>query len=99
MSKVRAVGIGWYARQDYERIRELVEDGHNLPRSYDQWLRSAETDEKQLAKSGKKVVRAHIRPDEFISWYSKLGLKANADARMRWGNEFAYRSIMGAREA
>lgn len=90
---VRAVGIAWYSRQDYPRILQIMEDGSKLPETYYHWLKSAEVGERQLSKSGMTVFRAHIVPDEFLAWCQRNGLRPNADARMRWGNEFVYSQV------
>jgi hypothetical protein len=97
--QVKAVGIGWYARQDYQRILDVMEDSDKLPTNYDRWVRSAETGERQLSKQGIKVVRAWIAPDQFVAWCKAQGLRCNAEARMRWGSEFAFRSLTGGHQA
>jgi len=93
MAMVRAVGIAWYSRQNYRRILEIMEDADKLPATYDQWLKSAETGERQMKHSGYIVVRAIIDPEEFVAWCRSRGLKADAKARMQWGNEFVYRQV------
>jgi hypothetical protein len=90
---LRAVGIAWYYRQDYRRILEIMEDADVLPRTYDQWLRSAETGERQLKRLGHVVIRAMIDPEEFTQWCRIRDLKVDAKARTQWSNEFVYRHV------
>ena len=90
---VRAVGIGWYYRQDYRRILEIMEDADKLPATYDQWLKSAETGERELKRAGHIVVRAVIEPEEFLAWCRARGLNVDAKARMQWGSEVAHRQV------
>lgn len=90
---VRAVGIAWYSRQRYRRILEIMDDAEKLPATYDQWLKGAETGERQLKRSGHIVIRAMIDPEEFVSWCRTRGLKPDAQARMQWGNEFVYQQV------
>ena len=92
---VRAVGIAWYHQQDYHRILDIMEDADLLPAGYDEWLKSAETGERQLKRSGQIVVRAVINPDEFPSWCRTRSLKIDAEGRMRWANEAALRQVKG----
>ena len=92
---VRAVGIAWYHRQDYRRILDIMEDADILPASYDEWLKGAEAGERQLKRSGHTVVRAIIDPDEFPAWCRTRSLKIDAEGRVRWANEAAYRHFKG----
>lgn len=90
---IRAMGIGWYTREDYPRILQVMDDGEKLPDTYDHWIKAAETGEKQFKQSGATVFRAYIYPDEFLTWCKSKSLRPNAEARMRWGNEFVYSQV------
>lgn len=92
--QVHATAIGWYSRQDYPRILEIMSDSEKLPAKYDNWLRTAEASEKHMGRQGMKVFRAIIQPEEFLAWCNANSLKTDADARIRWSNEWAYRQIM-----
>ena len=87
------MGIGWYEREDYARILEIMEDAHLLPRTYDEWRERAELGERQQKEAGVSVIRAVIKPEEFLAWCRALGLKVDAQARTRFGSEVAYRSL------
>ena len=93
---VKAVGIPWYYRQEYRRILDIMEDADKLPATYDRWIKSAETVERDLKSKGHIVVRAIINPDEFAAWCRSRGLNINANARMQWGNEAAMRHVKGS---
>jgi hypothetical protein len=90
---IRAIGIGWYSRQNYRRILEVMEDADKLPPKFDQWLRRAEATERELKKAGHIVVRAMIEPEEFLAWCRARGLNVDAKARTQWGNEYAYQQV------
>jgi len=91
-----AIGMSWYSRESYSRILEVMEDANKLPRTYDQWLKSAETGESKLQRAGHIVIRAIIDPDEFVAWCSARGLKVNAKARTQWASEAAFRALKGS---
>lgn len=94
--ETRAVGIPWYFRQDYGKILRVMKDANTLPASYDAWLNRAEKVESDLKRQGHFVVRAIIDPDKFAIWCDTNGLNVDTNARTRWANEFAYRSITKA---
>ena len=91
--KVSAVGMPWYEREDYPRILEIMEDAHKLPRTHDEFVKALQTGERQLKASGHVVVRAVIKPDEFVAYCRERSLKVDAQARIRFGNEAAYAAI------
>ncbi len=91
-----AIGMSWYCREAYSRILEVMEDADRLPRTYDQWLKSAEAGVSKLQRAGHIVVRAVIDPDQFVAWCLARSLKVDAQARMRWANEAAFRELKGS---
>lgn len=92
---VSAVGIGWYKRDDYKRILEVMEDADKLPLTFDKWQSKAEALEAQIKKSGGRPIRAHINADDFVAWCAANGLHVDSHARNKWGSEVSYREVMG----
>lgn len=92
---ISAIGIAWYKRSDYARILEIMEDREKLPVTFDKWQSKAEQLERQSRAAGKTVVRAYIDPDHFVAWCAANKVHVDANARMRWGNEVAYRELSG----
>jgi len=94
--EISSLGIGWYNREDYPRILQIMEDAHVLPPTYDVWRKKAEGLESQVKASGAAVVvRAIIKPEEFVAWCASRGMKVDAKARTAFGSEFVYRSVNG----
>lgn len=90
---VSAFGLGWYEREDYPRILEIMEDAHLLPRTYDAWRKSAETGEREQKRKGVVVIRVVIKAEEFLAWCRARGLNVDKNARMRFGNEAVLRAV------
>ncbi|MDN5939067.1 MAG: hypothetical protein L0H83_10450 [Salinisphaera sp.] len=86
---VAAVGIAWYRREHYSRLKRLFTDGHKLPSRYDKWLKLAQRTVTELEASGKIVVKAFIDPDEFPQWCRARSLNVDAEARTRYANSVA----------
>lgn len=89
------VGIAWYKREQYARILEVMVDTHLLPPTYNAWLKAAEKGVKSLQRQGHRPVRAYLDPDAFVSWCGALNIKPDADARMRFANDAAFRAATG----
>jgi hypothetical protein len=88
---VRAVGIPWYSRNDYPKLREIFDDGHKLPASFSDWLKGAQRLKDEQERRGIGVVKAHINPHTFPAWCAGRGLNIDASARIEFANLAAYR--------
>ena len=53
-------------------------------------VRGCESNRSQSRRAGHRVVRVEIEPGEFAAWCSALKVAPDAQARMRYANEFAY---------
>lgn len=91
--QVSAIGIGFYEREDYPRILEIMEDAHLLPRTYDEFVKRFEVGKRQLEARSALVTAAVIKPDEFLAWCRERGLKVDAQARKRFSNEAAIAEV------
>lgn len=82
------LAMTWYRREDWEELLSVFEDAHLLPPTYDHWLERAEAGRKQYESSGALVEKVYIEPGSFPAWCRKRNLKADAEARTRYANEF-----------
>jgi hypothetical protein len=87
--QVSVTGIGWYRREDYDRLKAMFKDGSKLPDTFDSWLQSAQNLYDKLTGQGHVVVKADIDPDTFPEWCRTRGMEMDAKARMAYGNECA----------
>jgi len=84
---VRAAGMAWYRREDYDRLRNSVfVDGNVLHDSYAEWFKAAKNGESQLRSQGHIVERVYIDPDEFPQWCAAHGLNVDAKGRTAFAN-------------
>ncbi len=93
--RIRAVGIPWYRREDYPRILRIMADADKLPPTWDKWFYRAEQFRHRVEKSRQVAVKAYIDPDEFPAWCEARGLNVDAQARMAFANEAAFRQHGG----
>lgn len=94
--EIVAVGVPWYREEDYERLKEIFEDGHKLPATFDKWLFNAEKVIQTIKESGQIAVKAHIDPDDFVVWCRRNSLNIDSRGRMAFANAAAmarYRNV------
>jgi hypothetical protein len=79
--KINALGFAWYTQENYERIKTIMEDGHNLPPTFSQWRLAAEQAVKKYRREGFITIEVNIDPDTFPGWCAARGLNVDAKAR------------------
>jgi len=87
--RISAMGIPWYRREDYPRIRKIMADGERFPEAYEDWLHRAEAVERRIAASGVPAIRAMIDPEQFLIWCKIRASKCDSQARGRFAAEKA----------
>jgi hypothetical protein len=88
----RRIGLPWYSREDYPRIRDMMSDRHNLAPTYDAWLAAAENNESVGNRAGLQVTRVMIEPDSFGNWCAERQVEPESAARMAYVTETIARS-------
>jgi hypothetical protein len=83
----RRIGLPWYRREDYSRLREMMSDRHNLAPTYDQWLAAAENNESVGRQAGLEIVRVMIEPEAFARWCAEKGMEPGSAARKGYAAE------------
>ena len=88
--KISVMGIAWYRREDYEKLKKLCADGDTFAPRYDDWLKSAENLVNKLRSEGRAYRKIYIDPDTFQAWCAQRGIEINSQARTRFSAEAAY---------
>ena len=81
--------LPWYARADYPILLRLFSDPDKLPATYGDWLKRAESVERQFKKAGFGVARIRIRPVPFAAWCKERNVSPDQVARLLFVNETA----------
>ncbi|MCW2243592.1 hypothetical protein [Azospirillum canadense] len=87
----------WHRREDWPEIKQRFVDGNKLPETYDEWLRRSEATASAAASQGFTVIRVLIMPDEFAIWCARRYLDMDAEARIAFTSEAAFRMLFGGR--
>jgi len=77
----RRIGLPWYRPEDYQRIREMMADRHNLASTYESWLAAAENNETVGREAGLQVSRILIEPEAFARWCAEKKVEPDSAAR------------------
>ena len=78
---LRAIGAYWLDEADYPAAQRLFDDGNMLPRSWAEWLKTAEEMEKGLKAYGHPVMRVRIDPATFPDWCAAHGTTPGRQGR------------------
>lgn len=95
MKQVELIGMVWYEAETFEEARLLMEDRDRLPRTYAEWKLKAEAGEQNSAGKAHLVVRATLRPQEFVQWCARHGQHINAQGRTAFANWVAAEKYRG----
>jgi hypothetical protein len=87
MAKPTLIGLAWYRRQDWGRVRQAFTDRDALDDTFDAWEAGARKVERTLKRQGLAVKRVVIDLDEFLGWCVLQGLEPVAAARSKFVTE------------
>jgi hypothetical protein len=76
--------VSWYRREDYERIRRMMNDANNFPETFDEWLYLAEKQFAQAVARGFVLEKVIIDPDRFDAFCRMAKIKPNMQARVQY---------------
>ena len=91
--KVQVIGIPWFSRDDFARLRAMFTDGDKLHRTYDEWLTAAKKTRHSIMAQGTRVVRAKIDPDTFPAWCAANGHDLDAKGRVAFADRCAFETL------
>jgi hypothetical protein len=71
----------WFRREDYDRVREIMEDGNRFPLAFEKWEGTAKAQVEEAARHGVTIKPVILDPDEFLAFCKRKGLKPDNAAR------------------
>jgi hypothetical protein len=84
---VQGVGIVWYRREDYARLKQMFPDGDRLPETFEGWCEKLKEVRDVLTSRGILLRRVYLDPENFPAWCEARGLKMDAQARTKYAME------------
>jgi len=74
----------WFRREDYERIREIMEDSDRLPPSFDEWELLAKSRVAKAKRDGIILKPVMLDPDTFVAFCKARKIRPNGEARAKF---------------
>jgi hypothetical protein len=82
--KENVLGIGFYRREQWQRLLETAVDAHILERTYDEWLEVLDSSLEKIKAQGIETELVEVNIEELLSFCNKNGIQNNASARSRF---------------
>jgi hypothetical protein len=79
-----AVGAYWINEGDYSTLLKIFADGNTMPRTWTEWLKTAEEMEKGLKAYGHVVMRVRIDPNTFPDWCTSHSASTGREGRKKF---------------
>ncbi len=79
--KKHVMGVGWYRKDQWDRLLEISADADDLEDAYEKWLEQAEVKFEQLRQEGVNVVKTPVDVNELLEWCQSHGRPVDGKAR------------------
>jgi HD superfamily phosphodiesterase len=83
-NKSLVMGVTWYHPEQWERLREIVEDKENFDKTYEESVLDSENKIKQLEAQGMRPVKVEVDVEEMLTWCSAQGLSVTPETRTKF---------------
>ena len=83
-SKTLLLGVSWYRPEQWERLREIVEDKENFALSYEDSLVESEQKIHALAAQGMRPIKVEVDVEALLSWCTDQGLPVTPETRTKF---------------
>ena len=74
----------WFREEDYPVLLEIFDDSDKMPRTWNEWLKSAQQMEERAKAQGYRTQRVHIDPDSFADWCLCEGIGTDSEGRQKF---------------
>jgi hypothetical protein len=87
LSNDAQIGLGWYSREAWERLRTIADDRAQLDDSFEEWERGALQAIRDLASVGRQVLRVSIDVEAYVTWCGERGCRLDSASRAEYVTE------------
>jgi hypothetical protein len=81
LSGATQLGLAWYSREDWERLREIADDRDKLDDTYEDWERQALKLIHDLEAAGRRIRKVPINIEALVSWCRERKCRIDMAAR------------------
>ena len=83
-SAMTQLGLAWYSRKDWERLREIADDRDKLDDAYEDWERQALKMIHDLEAVGRRIRKVPIDIEALIAWCAERKCRIDMAARSEY---------------
>mgnify|MGYP000443670166 CR=1 FL=1 len=76
--------FAWFQPEEWQRLKETVEDPESFDDSYQEWRKNAEYAIAELRADGLQVRKISIKISDLLEWCELKGLKPDASGRSEY---------------
>ncbi|NUZ13338.1 hypothetical protein HUZ36_21475 [Pseudoalteromonas sp. McH1-7] len=76
--------FAWFEPDEWQKLKETVEDPDTLDDSYQEWRQNAENVIRELRAGGQQVKKISIKISKLLVWCESRSLKPNSKARSEY---------------
>ena len=87
LEEVVVMGVAWYRREQWQRLREISADGDELGATHEEWERNAEKSLREMLKAGMYPEKVEIDVEELLHWCNEQDRPVDAGARAQYTAE------------
>jgi hypothetical protein len=91
-----ALGLAWYSREAWERLRAVADDAQALDDTYEDWERQALGAVRDLESLGRKIRKVPIDIDALLAWCRKHHRRNDIKARAEYVSELLREAAQGS---
>lgn len=74
----------WFQPEEWQKLKEVVDDPTTLDDTYEDWKRGAEQAIKDFRENGQSVQKISVKIDKLLEWCEAEGLKPDGKARSQY---------------
>jgi len=83
----KVIGLAWYQRDEWDRLREISSDVDRLEETWDEWRDIAEEKLRELRARGLTVEKVVIEVERLAKWSEEAGRTIDGAARSEYAAE------------
>jgi hypothetical protein len=83
-SAMTEIGLAWYSREDWQRLREIADDRDKLDDAYEDWERQALKMIRDLEAVRQRIRKVPINIEALIAWCAERKCRIDMAARSEY---------------
>lgn len=78
------IGVCWYKKAQWARLRDIVPDRNDLDDTYQQWRKDAEKALSELRANGHMIQKVLVDTEEMLAWANENNRELDSSARSEY---------------